>query len=596
MRLWIAVALFLTLAAVAVMRAHDAHGRSTAPLEARRLRSPLPQDAHHAQAGQAPYQRYCLYCHGEDGRARTPLAGKLPQRPTDLANFLMDSMRDGEIYWVITHGIDTAMPGFAQQLSDTERWQLVQYVRLLRQRQAVIDRSRLGDYQWNLPPGFPLPNVPTPNPMTAAKVELGRHLFYDRRLSANRTQSCASCHLQELAFTDGRARSVGSTGEAHPRSAMSLANVAYSPVLTWANPLLRSLESQMAVPLFGEHPVEMGMAGMEAELLERLRTESRYGPLFTKAYPASPQPFSIEHVIQAIASFQRTILSGDSAYDRYRRGDDPNAVSAAAIRGEKLFFSEELECFHCHGGFAFSGTVDYYEKGFAEVEFHNTGLYHLTGELSYPQPNLGLYEFTRNPDDVGKFKAPTLRNIAVTAPYMHDGSVATLEDAVDHYAAGGRTIATGPHAGDGSRNPNRSEFVKGFTLSVEQKADLIEFLKSLTDETLLTDPALSDPWIPAARSHTGARPRHAVTGKVLRVYAEDGSISMAHGEIPGLMAAMPEPAGMEFLVPDEQTLQQMRAGACLQAQVRRQGMDYLLEHVRILPPMEGAAPCAVGPR
>lgn len=590
MRTLLLIAFGLFTLVVAGLRAHDAHGRSTAPLEARRLRSPLPQSQHHAQQGEAPYQRYCASCHGDDGRARTPLAGKLPQRPTDLANYLMDFMKDGEIYWVITYGIDKSMPAFSQQLSDVQRWQLVQYVRLLRGRQAAVDRKRLGDYAWNLPPGFPLPNVPAGNPMTAAKVELGRHLFYDERLSANRTQSCASCHRQELAFTDGLATSTGSTGEAHPRSSMSLANVAYSPVLTWANPLLRSLESQMPVPLFGEHPVEMGMAGMEEELLRRLRAEARYLPLFTKAFPGTADPFTIDHVIQAIASFERTILSGDSAYDRYRRGDDPNAISQSAIRGEKLFFSEELECFHCHGGFQFSGTVDYYEKGFAEVEFHNTGLYNLPGDISYPAPNLGLYEFTRNIDDVGKFKAPTWRNIAVTAPYMHDGSIATLAEVVDHYAAGGRTITAGPHAGEGSRNANRSEFVKGFTISAEQKSDLVEFLKTLTDETLLTDPALADPWKPAPAHQSRGKRNHPVTGEVLRVYPDDGSISLAHGEIPGMMAAMPGPGGMEFLVPDEAVLRRLRKGDRVQGYVRRQGGDYLLEEIRLIQATERPVP------
>src|SRR5690606_31493864 len=118
------------------------------------------------------------------------------------------------------------------------------------------------------------------------------------------------------------------------------------------------------------------------------------------------------------------ILSGDSPYDRYRRGEDPEAISVEAKRGESLFFSEKLECFHCHGGLNLTATINYFGKGFAEVEFHNTGLYNIAGEFSYPPRNLGLFEFSRDPADVGKFKPPTLRNIAKTAPYMHDGSIA----------------------------------------------------------------------------------------------------------------------------------------------------------------------------
>ena len=262
--------------------------------------------------------------------------------------------------------------------------------------------------------------------MTKEKVELGRYLFYDKRLSLNQTQSCGTCHRQERAFTDGRGRGLGSTGELHPRGPMSLVNVAYSPVLTWANPLMRTLEAQALVPLFGENPVELGMTGKEGLLLERLKSDARYRKLFAAAFPSEANPFTLRAVTQAIASFERTILSGDSPYDRYRNGDDANAISESAKRGEALFFSERLECFHCHGGFNLTGTVDYLDKGLAEVEFHNTGLYNLKGKFSYPPPNLGLYEFTHQEEDVGKFKAPTLRNIAVTAPYMHDGSIRTL--------------------------------------------------------------------------------------------------------------------------------------------------------------------------
>jgi cytochrome c peroxidase len=129
------------------------------------------------------------------------------------------------------------------------------------------------------------------------------------------------------------------------------------------------------------------------------------------------------------------------------------------------------------------------------IEFHNTGLYNLRGPLSYPTDNTGAFEVTRNAADAGKFKAPTLRNVAVTAPYMHDGSVATLEDAIDHYAAGGRTIATGEYAGVGRENPNKSSSIRGFTLTKDQRADLIAFLQSLTDEALLKDPRFGNPWL-----------------------------------------------------------------------------------------------------
>lgn len=133
-------------------------------------------------------------------------------------------------------------------------------------------------------------------------------------------------------------------------------------------------------------------------------------------------------------------------------------------------------------------------RGGMAVEFHNTGLYNLQGPLSYPPGNTGLYEHTRDPKDVGKFKAPTLRNIAVTAPYMHDGSVATLEEAIDHYAAGGRTIVDGPFRGVGRENPHKSTSIRGFTLTAAQRSDLIAFLHTLTDTALLHDPRFANPW------------------------------------------------------------------------------------------------------
>jgi cytochrome c peroxidase len=358
---------------------------------------------------------------------------------------------------------------------------------------ALSAQRPVRTFDWQLPPGFPEPVVPADNPMTEAKVALGRHLFYDTRLSGTGTQSCASCHEQALAFSDPLGRAVGSTGEMHPRGSMSLANVAYSPALTWANPLLRSLEQQALIPMFGEDPVELGLAGQEAALFARLRGEPRYAALFAAAYPGEREPISVSGIVKALGAFQRTLISGRSPYDRYQQGDS-SALSVSARRGEAIFFSEQAECFHCHGGFNFTGTVNYVGKGFVEIEFHNTGLYNIDGQGAYPEPNTGIAAVTTDPDDMGKFKAPSLRNIAVTAPYMHDGSIATLDEVIEHYNAGGRTIAGGPHAGVGAASPFKSEFLKPMELTVQQKRDLIAFLESLTDSTFLRDPRFSNPW------------------------------------------------------------------------------------------------------
>lgn len=197
---------------------------------------------------------------------------------------------------------------------------------------------------------------------------------------------------------------------------------------------------------------------------------------------------------RALASFERSIISARSPFDRYHYDRDDNAISDSAKRGETLFFNQHLSCFRCHGGFDFSGASVSERNPERQVEFHNTGLYNVPGLLSYPAPNVGIYEYTKAPADVGKFKAPTLRNIALTAPYMHDGSIPTLEGVLDHYAAGGRMVASGPNAGNGHDNPNKDPLIGGFVLSPQDRDDLIAFLRSLTDDAVIHDPRFANPW------------------------------------------------------------------------------------------------------
>ena len=347
-------------------------------------------------------------------------------------------------------------------------------------------------YNWNLPEWTPKPVVPENNPITAEKVELGRYLFYEPRLSITGEYSCASCHKQSLAFTDGKQVAIGSTNELHSRNSMSLANVAYSPVLTWANPLMTNLENQALIPIFGEHPVEMGMVGKEQQMLQWMQQDPQYRRMFAEAF-TEEQPVNISNLTKALASFQRSLVSFNSPYDRYRYQGKTNAVSAAAKRGEKLFNSERMECFHCHGGINFSDSVKHENLAFTETAFHNTGLYNIDGKGSYPPQNTGIEEITHEAEDMGRFKAPSLRNIALTAPYMHDGTVATLRDAIAHYQAGGRTILEGKWAGVGSANPYKSGFIQGFEITESEIEDLIAFLESLTDEEFITNPDYRDP-------------------------------------------------------------------------------------------------------
>lgn len=343
---------------------------------------------------------------------------------------------------------------------------------------GCVAALRAEEFDWRLRPRFSPPPVPADNPMSAEKVALGRYLFYDRQLSVNGEQSCATCHRQELAFTDGLARAKGTTGEFHPRSSMSLVNIAYAPALTWADPTLDDLAPQALAPMFGTDPVELGLKGHERELLLRLQEVPVYRDLFPKAFSGPAFPFTVENVTKALAAFERTIISTRSPYDRYRYDGVEDAISAAAKRGERLFFSgEKAGCFQCHGGWNFSGPVRYAGGPEVEPEFHNTGLREV-----YKAPNNGIERHTGLPGDNGRFKAPTLRNIALTAPYMHDGSIGTLEAVLDHYAGGGRVSA------------NKSVAMRPHALTAQERADLIEFLKALTDEDLARDPRWSDPW------------------------------------------------------------------------------------------------------
>ncbi len=318
--------------------------------------------------------------------------------------------------------------------------------------------AEAGSYQWNLPKGFPVPHVPADNPMTAAKVELGRHLFYDTRLSVNGKFSCATCHKQELAFTDGRPVGVGATGQLHSRGAMSLVNVAYAGALTWADPRMKNLEDQALVPMFGGHPVELGLHEdtLPAEAGFRCPVPRPLRPGISRR----AERVTVQNITRAIACFERSIISARSPYDRYHYGGDDNAVSDSAKRGEVLFFSRQLSCFRCHGGFNFSDATVSAANAGREIPFHNTGL----------------------SADTREFKTPTLRNIAVTAPYMHNGSIATLDGVLDHYASGGRG------------NPQKDPLIAGFALSRQDRADLVAFLETLTDQAILHDPRFANPW------------------------------------------------------------------------------------------------------
>src|SRR6266403_5090593 len=194
-------------------------------------------------------------------------------------------------------------------------------------------------YEWHLPRGFPTPAVPADNPMSSVKVALGRRLFFEPRLSVTGQHSCGSCHEPTKAYSDGRAVAVGATGETLSHSAMSLVNVAYNISFGWTQPELQSLEAQMLEPLLNEHPVELGLAGRQAQVCDLLAAEPTYRAAFSQAFPQAQEPVTFDNLVKAIAAFERTLIYGNSPFDRYVFGGDHEAISAQAKRGMQLFYS-----------------------------------------------------------------------------------------------------------------------------------------------------------------------------------------------------------------------------------------------------------------
>jgi cytochrome c peroxidase len=334
------------------------------------------------------------------------------------------------------------------------------------------------DYQWQLPPGLRPPLVPADNPMTADKVALGERLFSDGRLSLTGAYSCASCHAPALAFTDGRKTAIGATGERHTRNTPSLINVAYDLTFGWADPSVTSLEAQHRVPMFNHTPVELGLDQVLPQRLAELSGDAALAPMRAAAFPDTPPQFTLDEIVQSIASYVRTLISANSPFDRYLYwGDD--SLTAEARRGMRLFFSDRTNCALCHASFNLSGPVAQQGIPVPQPVFHNTGLYNVGGTGRYP--DAGLAAHTGRDEDIGAFRAPSLRNVAVTAPYMHDGSIATLAEVIDFYDAGGRNVKDGPEAGDGRLNPHKRKEIHTLNLTDAEKQELVAFLESLTD-------------------------------------------------------------------------------------------------------------------
>ncbi len=286
--------------------------------------------------------------------------------------------------------------------------------------------------------------VPVENPLTTAKIELGRKLFFDEWLSRDGTISCASCHHPDKAFTDGRALPVGIDGQSGRRNVPSLLNSAYGKSMFWDG-RAASLEKQALHPLTS--PAEMGNT-LEA-VLARVRENPAYRRLSEAAFGTAAM--TPGQIAQALASFQRTLVAGNSPYDRQLLTRDDSVLSEEARRGFALFRGK-ARCAHCHEG-----------PLFTDQKFHNTGV-----NWGKKPMDLGRYEHTGKEDDKGKFKTPTLRNLLLTAPYMHDGSLKTLDAVIDFYDRGG------------SAHPNLDPSIKSLSLSGQEKTNLVSFLRALS--------------------------------------------------------------------------------------------------------------------
>ncbi|MFN8330266.1 MAG: cytochrome c peroxidase [Saprospiraceae bacterium] len=300
-----------------------------------------------------------------------------------------------------------------------------------------------------IPRGFPQPILPADNQLTPARFLLGKKLFYEVAFSRDSTISCASCHSPHLAFSDSVAFSFGAGRLPGVRNAPTLANVAYQPYFTREGGV-PTLEMQILVPIQEHNEFDFNIL----LIADRLKTDSTYVRMSREAYGRDPDFYIIT---RSIACFERTFISGESRYDKFLSQGQSNKLTDSEKRGLKLFFSEKTNCSSCHSGF-----------NFTNYSFENNGLH-----LKYTDP--GRFRLTEDSSDFAKFKVPTLRNIALTAPYMHDGSLLSLESVVDHYNLGGKN------------NPQQNPLIRPLGLNAEEKKDLVAFLISLTDEHFVSN-------------------------------------------------------------------------------------------------------------
>ncbi len=302
-------------------------------------------------------------------------------------------------------------------------------------------------YELNLPAGFSMPSIPANNELTVKRVELGKLLFFDTALSVDSTVSCASCHHQQFAFSDNKALSLGVNNAVGFRNAPSLGNIAYHTSF-FRDGGVPTLEQQTLAPIEDENEMAFSVPGV----VERMKINPDYVALSKIAYDREPDAFVLT---RALAAYQRTLITGNSRFDKYYYQNDVSALNESEKRGFQLFTSEKTNCSVCHAGIDFS-----------DYSFRNIGLYEMYADT-------GRKRITQLDEDYGKFKVPSLRNVELTAPYMYDGSVTTLESAIEHFNSGGK------------ENQYKDALVQPLSLTTDEKQDLLNFLKSLTDVSFI---------------------------------------------------------------------------------------------------------------
>lgn len=317
-------------------------------------------------------------------------------------------------------------------------------------------------YSLEIPRGFPMMAIPEDNSLTVEGIALGRKLFYDTRLSDDNTQSCASCHQTNASYADSNQFSTGIDGSIGTRNAMAVVNIGYSFALFWDG-RSATVEEQALAPV--TNPIEMNTTW--PKVLSKLNADTYYKDMFKIAFGVDV--IDSLDVAKAIAQFERTMLSGNSKYDKWLRGEA--LLTTNEMNGLALFSDEKADCFHCHGTSLFMGFA--YENNGVQPVMIDKGLGDVTGLST----------------DIGKFKPPTLRNIELTAPYMHGGQFNTLEEVVEFYNSG--VNQSSPNVSPLMLKSNRPG--GSLNLTVQERADLVAFLKILSDPDFINNPDFMDP-------------------------------------------------------------------------------------------------------